>query len=121
LETYHNFGSGHQPTYWPRKYYVAGHLLCPPKVERKEERFFYGMEGIVYKFRGLDFTYIGKHPTAAAKAHWQPHPFSPRFAKGKGKQKGKPEGKGQETHESDKEAGKQLDRDPGSRANDWFT
>eukprot|EP00972_Heterocapsa_arctica_P098265 14501305-Heterocapsa_arctica.AAC.1 len=79
------------------------------------------MAGAVFKFRGLDFTYLGKNPVAAAKAHWQPHPFPVRPAKGQGKQKGKPEKKGHGTQDTDEDARKQQEMDPGSSLKSWFT
>ncbi len=79
------------------------------------------MEEAVFKFRGLDFTLLGKNTGAAAKAHWQPFPFPIPPAKGKGTQKGKPERKGQWTQDTDEEGKKQQDKAPGLNSEAWFS
>eukprot|EP00972_Heterocapsa_arctica_P067646 9987238-Heterocapsa_arctica.AAC.1 len=69
--TFHDFGEGHQPSYWPDGYYSQGYLICPPKVEQQDRWRFKDMEGANFFFQGLAFTYLGRNPRAAAKAHWE--------------------------------------------------
>eukprot|EP00972_Heterocapsa_arctica_P040058 5900696-Heterocapsa_arctica.AAC.1 len=76
------------------------------------------MVGVVYKFGGLDFTYLGKNRFAAAKAHWQSFPFPIR--PGKGKQKGQSDRKGLATQDALEGKQKHTGKDQGSGAKDWF-
>eukprot|EP00972_Heterocapsa_arctica_P000395 56703-Heterocapsa_arctica.AAC.1 len=79
------------------------------------------MVGVVYKFGGLDFTYVGKNRFAGAKAHWQPFPYPIRPPLGKGKQKGQSDRKGFATQDAAEEEQKKPDKDQGPGAKDWFT